>query len=157
MVILVTLQCRRQISIPTRKLNDNIETAPNICYEGVFDSSVSDACHSRNSDSVYDDIISTAGKETRAETPDYENVDPATGLPIIPRTFFPSCATLRNLRSASSPLTPQSDSNQKIPFKKCNTLRPCLLELNHIQSQNKTSKNETVLVIMEAADYEVPL
>lgn len=146
-----------------------IETSANICYEGVLaassqsQGSIQTQCPVDDNQSIhsYDDII-IMDKSQEIDL-DYENVDPATGFPMKPRHISPSSPHIISWDSRRLCIPIITSHSRSLETKgktaeRAQTLRPCWLELKQkTPNENSMRVRGTVSVIIEAADYEVPL
>ena len=174
-VIVVILKCPKKFHAKMSEDGDqrlsevdndeSIQTSANVCYEGVLKPSQSPKQHQADNNSLhlYDDVVALR----QSTESDYENVDPATGLPSVPKPVlsYGERSLDSNSERACLPLkaaTPSVMSSSKCEHQ-MNTRslgRTCTSYKNrHLKVpkvQNKFGKRGAVSVILEAADYEMP-
>ena len=152
--------------------DENIQTMVNICYEGLLEHPQTlESARGEQLDTeslhVYDDIATF--KPPKEE--DYENVDPCTGLPVIPKPHNTeqdqasscdrACLPLRSstrsslCRHAPSLSTTLQQQQKCNPESRSRTLQQIRSDLH--KSRPNLVKKGAVSVLARAADYEVAI
>lgn len=138
---------------------ESIQTMANVCYGGLLGQQRTHQVDNE-SNHVYDDI--TVLKP--ATDQDYENVDPSTGFPIVPKTHSTrqdhtdgcerACLPLKVTKSvASLQLMFQQQKSTQISRAYTFRHKQCNLQTSHEESGIKGA----VSVILRATDYEEPI
>lgn len=161
LLVCVTVKCTK-----TRKMSvdETIQTSANVCYEEMNVDLTSRYEVDNNSLHLYDDIMNLKSSTEQ----DYENVDPATDLPMIPQPTGDSerrkpahshdsceraCLPLKTIQPAklSTVRKFQRFNKDQVTSARAHTLKHKLPE-----SQKILSRRVSMPSILEAADYEIP-
>lgn len=139
--------------------NDSIQTSANVCYEGVLMPSQSPRQQQADNDSLhlYDDVVALR----QSTESNYENVDPATGLPSVPKPVlsFGERSLGSNCERACLPLkaaTPSVSCRRSEPQKNTRSLGRACYKNKHLKVPKVQDQFAKRGAVSEAADYEIP-
>lgn len=158
-IVVSVIKCRRRkIKGGDTDNSDDIQVSHNICYGGIFDMkepSQADA----ESLHLYDDIVALHQSATLLN---YENVDPSTGLPIIPRPVSASIDLSTTSDCCERAPLPLEGANfkkvkvqkrtDKAPLERAQTFKHEVLHSYHSDVPRRG-----VSCTFDVADYEIPI